>query len=29
MSAEQEQRILEKAQAMLEPGCLSFLELDS
>jgi hypothetical protein len=27
MSAEQEQRILEKAQAMLEPECLSFLEL--
>ncbi len=27
MSAEQEQRIVEKAQAMLEPECLSFLEL--
>lgn len=28
MSAEQEQRIIEKAQTMLEPACLSFLNLD-
>jgi len=29
MSTEQEQRILEKAKAMLEPECLKFLELGS
>jgi hypothetical protein len=29
MSAEQEQRILEKAREMLEPECLSFLELET
>ncbi len=29
MSVEQERRILEKAEAMLEPECLKFLELDN